>query len=114
MNSDFEKSLDIYNELLKVDDGSNTIELMYLLGRTYFKAGFLERAKQIFLNILKNNPRTPEALKYLLLVYEYMRDYKSAFEVLEPLDELEQKERQYIHTELKSVMAVYDGGVCSI
>ena len=31
-----------------------------------------------------------------------------------PLDKLEQKERQYIHTELKSVMAVYDGGVCSI
>jgi len=87
-NGDFEKSIDIYNELLKVDDGSNTRELMYLLGRTYFKAGFLERAKQIFLNILKNNPRTPEALRYLLLVYEYMRDYDSAFEVLEPLDEL--------------------------
>jgi len=88
-NGDFEKSLDIYNELLKVDDGLNTRELMFLLGKTYFKAGFLERAKQIFLNILKNNPRTPEALKYLLLVYEYMRDYDSAFEVLEPLDELE-------------------------
>ncbi len=88
-NGDFEKSIEIYNELLKVDDGNNTRELMFLLGRTYFKAGFLERAKQIFLNILKNNPRTPEALKYLLLVYEYMRDFDSAFEVLEPLDELE-------------------------
>ncbi len=31
-----------------------------------------------------------------------------------PLDTLEQKERQYIHNELKSVMAVYEGGVCSI
>ena len=62
---------------------------MFLLGRTYFRAGFLERAKQIFLNILKNNPRTPEALHYLLLVYEYMRDYDLALEVLEPLDELE-------------------------
>ncbi len=31
-----------------------------------------------------------------------------------PLDELEEKERQYIHDELKSVMAVYEGGVCSI
>ena len=31
-----------------------------------------------------------------------------------PLDEMEQEERQYIHDELKSVMAVYEGGVCSI
>lgn len=88
-NGDFEKSIDIYNELLKVSDDTNTKEIMFLLGRTYFKAGFLERAKQIFLNILKHNPRTPEALKYLLLVYEYIRDFDSAFEVLEPLDELE-------------------------
>lgn len=32
----------------------------------------------------------------------------------EPLDKLKQKERQYIHDELKSVMEIYDGGVCSI
>lgn len=32
----------------------------------------------------------------------------------EPLDKLEHEERQYIHNELKSVMAVYEGGVCSI
>ncbi len=31
-----------------------------------------------------------------------------------PLDKLEQNERQYIHDELKSVMSIYDGGVCSI
>lgn len=31
-----------------------------------------------------------------------------------PLDKMEQEERQYIHDELKSVMAVYEGGVCSI
>ncbi len=87
-NGDFEKSIEIYNELLKINNASNSREILFLLGRTYFKAGFLERAKQIFLNMLKNNPRTPEALRYLLLVYEYMRDFDSAFEVLEPLDEL--------------------------
>jgi hypothetical protein len=32
----------------------------------------------------------------------------------ESLDGLREKERQYIHDELKSVMAIYDGGVCSI
>ena len=87
-SGDYEKSIEIYNEMLKVGDKSNYKETMFLLGRTYFRAGFLERAKNIFLEILKNNPRTPQALTYLLLVYEYMKDYKSALEVLDSLDEL--------------------------
>ncbi|QOY54599.1 tetratricopeptide repeat protein [Candidatus Sulfurimonas marisnigri] len=87
-NGNFEKSIEIYRELLKVGDKANYRDTMFLLGQTYFKAGFLERARQIFLEILKNNPRTPQALNYLLLVYEHMQDYKSALEVLEPLEEL--------------------------
>ncbi len=87
-NGDYEKSIEIYNEILKLSDDQNQKEIMFLLGKTYFKAGFLERSKQIFLEILKKSPRTPQALEYLLLVYEYMKDYKSAIEVLEPLDEL--------------------------
>ncbi|HIP14100.1 MAG TPA: tetratricopeptide repeat protein [Sulfurimonas autotrophica] len=89
-NGDYEKSIEIYNEILKLDNKNATRETMFLLGKTYFKAGFLERSKQVFLEILKKNPRTPEALHYLLLVYEYMKDYKSALEVLEPLDELKE------------------------
>ena len=87
-SGDFEKSIEIYNEILKLKNHKNYRETLFLLGRTYFKAGFLERAKQIFLEILSNNPRTPQALQYLLLVYEQMRDYDSALEVLEPLEEL--------------------------
>jgi len=87
-NGDYEKSIEIYNELINIQKSVNVKETMFVLGKTYFKAGFLERSKQIFLEILKQNPRTPHALKYLLLVYEYMKDYKSAQEVLEPLDEM--------------------------
>ena len=87
-NGDYEKSIEIYNEILSIGSSENKRDTMFLLGKTYFKAGFLERSKQVFLSILKTNPRTPQALNYLLLVYEYMRDYKSALEVLEPLDEL--------------------------
>ncbi|UCN00277.1 tetratricopeptide repeat protein [Sulfurimonas sp. SWIR-19] len=99
-NGDYEKSIEIYNEILKLGNKRNTRETMFLLGKTYFKAGFLERSKHVFLEILKKNPRTPEALHYLLLVYEYMKDYKSALEVLEPLDELQEDvmlERAYLH-----------------
>ena len=88
-SGDFEKSIEIYNELLKVGNKENYRDTLFLLGRTYFKAGFLERAKEIFLKILQNNPRTPQALHYLLLVYEHMRDYGLALDVLEPLDELQ-------------------------
>lgn len=106
-NGDYEKSIEIYNELLKVGSKANSRDTMFLLGRTYFKAGFLERARKIFLEILKNNPRTPQALNYLLLVYEYMRDYKSAIEVLEPLDEL-QKETINDTAYLQSLMLLND------
>jgi tetratricopeptide (TPR) repeat protein len=87
-NGNFEKSIEIYSELLKVGDKANHRDTLFLLGKTYFKAGFLERARKIFLEILKNNPRTPQALNYLLLVYERIRNYSAALEVLEPLGEL--------------------------
>lgn len=98
-SGDYEKSIDIYSELLRVGKNYNRRDTMFLLGKTYFRAGFLGRSKEVFLEILKNNPRTPQALKYLLLVYEYMRDYKSAIDVLEPLDELKndiQKDSVYL------------------
>jgi tetratricopeptide (TPR) repeat protein len=87
-NGDYEKSIEIYHEILNLGSSENRRDTMFLLGKTYFKAGFLERSKQVFISILKTNPRTPQALNYLLLVYEYMKDYKSALDVLEPLDEL--------------------------
>ncbi|MDD2653236.1 MAG: tetratricopeptide repeat protein [Sulfurimonas sp.] len=87
-SGNYEKSIEIYSELLKVGDKANYRDTMFLLGKTYFKAGFLERAKTVFLEILKANPRTPQALNYLLLVYEQTRDYKAAMEILEPLEEL--------------------------
>ena len=90
-NGDYEKSIEIYNEILNVGNRKNVRETMFLLGKTYFKAGFLERSKDVFLEILKKHPRTPEALHYLLLIYEYMKDYKSALEVLEPLEELNEE-----------------------
>jgi tetratricopeptide (TPR) repeat protein len=99
-NGDYEKSIEIYNEILKVTSKKDVYETMFLLGKTYFKAGFLERSRQIFLEILKYNPRTPQVLHYLLLIYEYMRDYSAALDVLEPLDELQEDvalDKQYLH-----------------
>jgi len=89
-NGDYEKSLEIYSELVKINKNKNYIDTMFLLGQTYFKAGFLQRAKEIFLEILKKKPRTPQALNGLLLVYEYTKEYSLAIEVLDSLSELDE------------------------
>jgi len=106
-NGDFEKAIDIYSELLVLNKtSSNVREIMFLLGKTYFKAGFLGRSRDVFLEILKRNPRTPQALHYLLLVYEYMRDYPAALEVLEPLEELnEDIAKDALYLKLLSLLA---------
>ena len=99
-NGDFEKSIEIYQVLIeRQDDPQRRHETLFLLGKTYFKAGFLERSKDLFLQILHHCPRTPQALRYLLLVYEQLHDYDSALDVLEPLDELgsdADKDRLYL------------------
>jgi pentatricopeptide repeat protein len=87
-NGDYEKSIEIYQEMLQKADKHNTKELLYLLGKTYYKAGFLERSKEVLLNLLSRYPRTPQALHYLVLIYESMREYRLALEVLEPLEAL--------------------------
>jgi len=100
-NGDFEKAIEIYHELLELPSNTNKKETMFLLGKVYFKAGFLERSKNMFLEILRKSPRTPQALHYLLLIYEYMRDYKTALDVLEPLEQLDEeivKEKAYLES----------------
>ena len=88
-NGDFEKSIEIYQALLeRQEDPLRRRDTLFLLGKTYFKAGFLERSKELFLQILKQHPRTPQALRYLLLVYEQLHEYGNALNVLDPLDEL--------------------------
>jgi tetratricopeptide (TPR) repeat protein len=88
---EYENTIEIYIELLKLQNNEyQKKHILFLLGNTYLKAGFLQRAKKIFLQILQNNPRTPEVLKSLLLVYEQMREYQKACEVLIPLEELEE------------------------
>ncbi len=96
----YEKAIEIYHTLLEIEKNTQQQQnTAMLLAQAYFKAGFLERAKEIFLKILKHAPRTPNALYSLLLVYDRLKEYKKALEVLEPLHELEQDiehEKQYL------------------
>ena len=69
LENDYNKAISVYLTLLEhVNDRVKKEELLELLGTTYFKGGFLQRSKDIFLRILKFSPRNKNALKYLLLV----------------------------------------------
>jgi lipopolysaccharide biosynthesis regulator YciM len=86
----FEKSTEIYHALLtKNNDTLVQKEVLLKLGHSYFKAGFLERSRQSFLQVLQHHPRTPYALEHLILIYEQLQHYDKALEVVESLIEIE-------------------------
>lgn len=86
---DNNKAISVYLELLElVNDRVKKEELLELLGTTYFKGGFLQRADDIFLQILKFSPRNKNALRNLVLIHEKLKNYKKAREILNSLEEL--------------------------
>lgn len=89
LQGNIEKSVEIYHALLsKNPDKIFQNKVLLLLGKTYFKAGFLERSRLTFMQILQNNPRTPAALHTLVLIYEQLQQYDKALEVMDSLLEI--------------------------
>ena len=99
---DYTKAIAVYLALLEhVKDRVKKEELLELLGSTYFKGGFLQRSREIFLKILKFSPRNKKALKYLLLINEKLKDYEKALDVINSLEELKVdtiRDRIYLET----------------
>ena len=103
---DYNKAISVYLALLEhVKDPTKKEELLELLGKTYFKGGFLQRSKDIYLKILKFSPHNINSLNYLLIIYEKLKDYSQSKDVLESLIELDvdvKNEDVYITT-LKTI-----------
>lgn len=102
----YTKAISIYLAILEVvDEKIKKEELLELLGNAYFKGGFLQRAKDIYLKILKFSPRNQHSLDCLLVIYQKLNEYEKAYEVLTVLDELNcniKQEKIYIKT-LKTI-----------
>lgn len=98
----YNKAISVYLTLLEhVTDRVKKEELLELLGTTYFKGGFMQRSKDIFLRILKFSPRNTNALKYLLIINEKLKDYQSAKDIIDSLTELDvdtKKDKIFIDT----------------
>jgi tetratricopeptide (TPR) repeat protein len=87
----YNKAISVYLVLLEhVEEKIKKEELLELLGNAYFKSGLLQRSKEIYLKILKFSPRNIIALKQLLLVFQNLKDFTKAQEVLDALEELDE------------------------
>ena len=110
---DYEKAINIYLVTLKRVKGKEEKQyLLSTLGKTYFKAGFLQRSSEVFLESLHLHPRNEESLKYLTVAYEQLQEYVKAEEVLDSLEELGAKvavQRAY----LKALSTIKDSNLKS-
>jgi len=88
-SGEYEKSIDIYSTLLlNIKDNKERVHVLTLLGKSYYKAGFLYKSRDIFLTGLKIYPKNTEALTYLVSIYESLREYDNAIEVLTVLENI--------------------------
>jgi lipopolysaccharide biosynthesis regulator YciM len=58
---------------------------MERLANTYLHAGFLERARSLYTEVLRRMPRNAKVLHELGIVYENMHRFDKALEIIEPL-----------------------------
>ena len=87
---DYGKAISLYLSLLEhTNEQYAKEEILGHLGKIYFITGLLQRSKEIFLKILKFSPRNKNALFWLLLTYEKLKDFQNAFDILESLVELD-------------------------
>jgi tetratricopeptide (TPR) repeat protein len=92
---EYQRSIGLYLHLIKhIEEFTKKEYLLESLGKTYLKAGFLQRSEMIFLEILHKHPRNSEALYYLEIVYELLGEYDKAKETLVPLKVLGVSARQ--------------------
>ena len=88
-SGEYHKAINIYLYILRhiTEDMAKT-QLLERLGKTYLHAGFLERARSIYIEILRKEPQNVNVLYELGIVYEMMHEYDKAREVIEPLNTL--------------------------
>jgi len=60
-------------------------ELLIYLGKVYLRAGFYQRAEEIFLEIISRHPRRADVLYQLEYLYESLQEFDKAREALEAL-----------------------------
>lgn len=95
-SGDNDMAISIYLSLLEASSKqSDKLLLLEALGSTYYDAGFLERARNIFMEILKDFPRNEMAMQQLMQCFESMGEYQNALDALCALDEIRYSKKDY-------------------
>jgi len=92
----YERSLNIYLTLLDKVNKQEKFEILQNMAEVYIKAGFLQKAKEALLEILRNKPRDIKALKTLIVVDDKLKNFdeiENIIEIFEELDEDVKKEK---------------------
>jgi len=87
---DIERAIRIRQTIIlrpNIDEGFKLSALLDL-GRDYRKGGFLDRALETFLNVLKKEPQNLAALGEVEKIYEEMKDWENAFAVRQKISKL--------------------------
>ena len=85
-SGEYHKSISIYLYLIRhMKNEQGELELMERLANTYLHAGFLERSRSLYTEILRRMPRNTKVLHELGIVYENMHRFDKAHEIIEPL-----------------------------
>jgi tetratricopeptide (TPR) repeat protein len=88
-SGEYPRAISLYLYLIEnIEHKKERLEIMEQLANTYLHAGFLERARSIYLEILHLTPRNSKILYALGFIYESMHQYDKAKETLEPLRRL--------------------------
>ena len=69
-------------------DEETKLRALFDLGLDYKKGGFLDRALETFLNVLKKQPSNLATLEELEKIYEEMKDWESAFSMRQKIAKL--------------------------
>jgi lipopolysaccharide biosynthesis regulator YciM len=105
---DFEKAINLLLFALQKDNKKEEKQhILYLLGKLYFKAGFMQKASESFISSLKLSPRDRNSLRYLTVIYEKQFNFSKATDVLSAREELDEDVKQEVEY-LRCLETVYD------
>ena len=119
-SGDYEEAVALLQKLRSDYDIEENLRILQRMGDLYLRAGFLERSKTIYEQILQITPRNIPVLESLLVVEELLGDFEGCFDVLESLEELKdvKKERGYIEScyyaqkgDVEGLVGLYDRGI---
>ncbi len=101
----YEEAITIYQQLKDQSDIQERLEILEILGDIYKKGGFLQRSKEIYEEILRYKPRSPEILEKLMVVDEKMGLMDEAMEVASILEELGSTTPKTLHLRAQHYIA---------